>query len=1049
MHSTVNSFAVAVFLLCGAASRPAQSDDSTEAKHAGNLPIMYVPAHPEPSGSPVWRELEALEFDKNWAGSDSVSTALIAELGAAANVDSLDYAYALAYLGNSLIKRRMHTDPRGWGSVEAVVGIRERIAGPGDPLAIWARLLGATSYTEGGHPELARAHAEAALAVLEGRESIDHSWTSQAHLGLATALTAQRDYDAAQPEFEVALRDRELADGPNSHLLVAPLAEYGALLTRMGDFDQARSVLERAVRVAEANGPGGDLLTGSLSRLSTLENRVGNVAESLELAQRAYAIARVNFGDHDMHTVYLRTIISYRLLSLGDWAGGAELLEGIVADMDAALGATHHQTINARIALLEALIELRDLEGATRELETLRPMMVAQDPLANSNWTYFLQLEADLQLKRGDVDLARRTLLEAIGIERRKEDPVGEREGELLTRLLGTIRDTGDRALAVQWCRRVDNLSDSTVVRATEVWPRLVLARAGAEARAGFAGLAFEHALMAEELGRERFSYEVMALPDARALYVAGRLGEACELLVGLVRPGDSDAIEEVWDRVVHWRGLVRHEISHRRLPAESVSAEAAIAHAEWVAAQRSLAQLAVSGMAHPEDPQTRDRYEEARRAAEETERQYVRLASGTVPPAAPVGLGSSLQLLQPGQALVAYVVGSGADGEALIGAFVADASGARPRWIPMGPLATVEAAVRAWTRALGSPGSAVTDIAALGTKVRDLIWRPVELELGDATGISIVPEGVLYEVPWLALPGTQSEYLVEDSRNLRILAAERDLAPADEPGAAGLLALGGPDFDRGVVLAESRPAAPSRAWRCLDGDTLALPPLPFAAAEAEDVAGQWKHGAGDVVLLVGGAATESAFKSAAPGREVIHIATHGILVDAECVQGAEGSRGVGGVQPVTEDSTSDKLWIGRRVWLALAGANRTPDGTGDENEGLLTAEEVVLMDLRGTDWVVLSACQSGLAEPWAREGALGMQRAFQLAGARAVIASHWSIGDESTLEWMQALYAARARGSGAGAAVTEASREVLEARRADGRSTHPFYWAAFTASGD
>ncbi|MFN8587675.1 MAG: CHAT domain-containing protein [Candidatus Eisenbacteria bacterium] len=97
----------------------------------------------------------------------------------------------------------------------------------------------------------------------------------------------------------------------------------------------------------------------------------------------------------------------------------------------------------------------------------------------------------------------------------------------------------------------------------------------------------------------------------------------------------------------------------------------------------------------------------------------------------------------------------------------------------------------------------------------------------------------------------------------------------------------------------------------------------------------------------------------------------------------------------------------------------------------------------------MLSACHSGLAESWSREGALGMRRAFALAGARAVIASEWAVEDVATREWMTALHRGLAAGEGTAAAMAAASREVLGARRAHGRSTHPFYWAAFIASGD
>jgi CHAT domain-containing protein len=141
---------------------------------------------------------------------------------------------------------------------------------------------------------------------------------------------------------------------------------------------------------------------------------------------------------------------------------------------------------------------------------------------------------------------------------------------------------------------------------------------------------------------------------------------------------------------------------------------------------------------------------------------------------------------------------------------------------------------------------------------------------------------------------------------------------------------------------------------------------------------------------------------------------------------------------------------LGRRVLLALANANHAREHAGDENEGLLTADEIMTLDLRGVDWVVLSACQSAAGEAWTHEGVLGMQRAFRMAGARTVIASEWSIDDDATREWMRALYSARARGlTRAGDAIAAASRDVLAERRRSGRSTHPFYWAAFTSSGE
>jgi hypothetical protein len=185
----------------------------------------------------------------------------------------------------------------------------------------------------------------------------------------------------------------------------------------------------------------------------------------------------------------------------------------------------------------------------------------------------------------------------------------------------------------------------------------------------------------------------------------------------------------------------------------------------------------------------------------------------------------------------------------------------------------------------------------------------------------------------------------------------------------------------------------------------------------------------GASITLERGEATELEFKRLAVNQRVFHLATHGIVLADSCRSSIPDTRGVGGVAPLCGETKpaateqADRIakpaesdasrqrarhpspLLGRRVLLALANANHAREHAVDENEGLLTAEEVATLDLRGVDWVVLSACQS-----WGREGVLGMQRAFRLAGARAMIASQWSVDDDATREWIRALYEARAR---------------------------------------
>ena len=83
-------------------------------------------------------------------------------------------------------------------------------------------------------------------------------------------------------------------------------------------------------------------------------------------------------------------------------------------------------------------------------------------------------------------------------------------------------------------------------------------------------------------------------------------------------------------------------------------------------------------------------------------------------------------------------------------------------------------------------------------------------------------------------------------------------------------------------------------------------------------------------------------------------------------------------------------------------------------------------------------------------EGILGLERSFQIAGVRTVIMSLWAVDDEATRSWMVALYQGRiVRKLDTATAVAEASLHVLRERRAQARSTSPFYWAGFVASGD
>src|SRR5258706_13580437 len=86
---------------------------------------------------------------------------------------------------------------------------------------------------------------------------------------------------------------------------------------------------------------------------------------------------------------------------------------------------------------------------------------------------------------------------------------------------------------------------------------------------------------------------------------------------------------------------------------------------------------------------------------------------------------------------------------------------------------------------------------------------------------------------------------------------------------------------------------------------------------------------------------------------------------------------------------------------------HRQPAGPDEENE-ILTAEEIAALDLSGVEWAVLSACDTGLGEVKAGEGVLGLRRAFEVAGERTVMMRLWPVGDQGGREGVRTMVWAR-----------------------------------------
>jgi CHAT domain-containing protein len=348
-----------------------------------------------------------------------------------------------------------------------------------------------------------------------------------------------------------------------------------------------------------------------------------------------------------------------------------------------------------------------------------------------------------------------------------------------------------------------------------------------------------------------------------------------------------------------------------------------------------------------------------------------------------------------------------------------------------------------------------------VATALRQEIWDPLVRHLANVTRVFIVPDGPLHLVSFAALPQGSSSYIVETGPVLHYLSAEKDLVTTNTAlVTGGLLAMGGPAFD------ESNPAStPSigsfRGMRsaCSDFQSMRFDPLPATLKEVNEVVSLWNGSRAmqtetntsdgsrsDAVELTGAAASESAFKAQAAGRRVLHLATHGFFLRDRCSAPVDAVRALTPPEPSMKTAKQNPLVLSG---LILAGANRRNTAPPDQEDGVLTAEEVAALNLTSVEWAVLSGCDTGVGEVNAGEGVLGLRRAFQLAGVRTVIMSLWSVEDQATRDWMRALYEGRLRKTLSTVdAVREASLHLIHQRRTKHLSTHPFYWGGFVAAG-
>ena len=1027
----------------------------------------------------------ALSARQRYAGSDDADVA-----------EDLDHqALALTQIGQH---------DQALSASNRALSIREKV--PTVANMATARTLtirGRIWQRKGDYPK-ARSDLQRALAIWQ-EVNTDHPESAATLMQFGMQLVLEGDTSQAERVLERAASIAQATLRPGHPDVALFLKTLAIPVTDLGDLSRARKLQEQAVAISEAAlGPDHLLTAFCLNDLAGTLLVEGDYTTSRPLYERALKIYERLGPDYpEIATVnYNLAILNTKL---GDFRRARILHRHAIDSWERRLGRDHAIVARALWEFGQTLAE----EGQDRDAEPLfeRALAIRRRSLGpeHANVAETLSSLANSLSHLGQRRRALQFSQQALAIWQKFPTPDPAAYSESLLIHAGILAAQGDYEGSLKTYDRAQQIRLPMFGASHPAVAQTDVARAEILAKAHRPHEALRLTLHAEEIGRNHLHLMLGSLPEREGLDYGARRPKGLDLALSLMPQAGETA--SVLDALIRSRALVLDEIAAR---GRALSDERAGALAPlWMtltAARQRLANLVIRGPSGLRSDQYVSLLDQIQRDKEEAERALAEKSTAFRSELSreDIGLEEVRTSLPSDAVLVSFVrydrtvlensssaisAGSSAgnSGRPRIvpsyDAFILSGDRTEPIEVPLGAAAAIDAQITAWRKKMivdatgaAEPATSGPSLRSLGIALRQRVWDPVAAHLGTTRRVLVVPDGMINLLPLAALPVGNGRYLLEDGPVIHYLSAERDVVTngsAAPAAGAGLLAVGGPAFADGSSFSPARGAqlAPTAlraaSANCVTFRSLRFPALPASGAEAEGVAELWRRFDSDGArmsvshALVGTAATEGAFKRLAPGRRVLHIATHGFFLGDGCAPTVEGTRSVGGLisgtntasAPVTSAASQSRVIPENPLLLsglALAGANRRSAADPSEEDGILTAEEVAALKLDGVEWAVLSACDTGLGTVAAGEGVLGLRRAFQVAGVRTVIMSLWSVEDRTTRLWMEALYRARlAEHLDTANAVRAASVSLVRERRAKGQSTNPFYWAAFVAAGD
>ena len=833
-----------------------------------------------------------------------------------------------------------------------------------EAIHVWAWLV-----QENGDHDKAEELWLRALRIDEKLFGKDTLRTSRRMHLLANCYRDQGHHEKAAPLLQQALAIREEQLGPDHPDTAQILDSLGVLDERMGNFAGAEANFLRALPIFEKQGiHAARKVGGILSALGWLYGAMGDYERRAMFIRQSVDFRKKIYGSEHIYTASGIHELALVHRADGELDKAVGLLRESLALREKLLGTNHVSLAEVVLDLGTIRLSQGDWTEAAFQIERARGILEENLGAEHPRFANALLTLATLEEKRGNYTAARELCEQAYAINENRY---------------------GIMHRATLWCQRRLAWLDVAEGRADRA-----LARADGLQQG-------EENLLANVLS---FTSERQRLAYQRTSYLTR---DSYDLWASL------GAEKPLARAILRTKGVVLDSLIEDRLLADA----AADPEVRELVAQITRARR---GEAKPMIPISNHSMQ--RVWPSEIERLEALLARRVS------GIGQTRRVLSveleqvlsaiPKDAVVLEMIRyrhrDGKQREEKYGALIL-LRGENPKWVCLGTARTIERSIKLYQHAVRTPNAADLD-----RLLRDLYDQFVPLLRELPSGVKrliVSPDGELNFISFATLLAPTGRFLGEDY-SVSYVSSGRDLLGQNDQNSrtSQLAVWANPDFSgtaEKVYCAES--------GGDLNGSS--FPPLPGAEKEGRKLHAMAREiGFTNVVLYVGTEATEVRLQDLR-SPNVLHLATHGFLLPNVA-------------PPMEDEDYSDNVTYAPnpmlRVGLALVGARRTMQSRAQgkaipaENDGLVTADEIACLRLRGTRLVVLSACDTGAGEARVGEGVLGLRRGFIQAGAENLLLTLWPLDDRGTDGFMVDFYTAMYRGGSPARALAEVQRTWL-----------------------